>query len=353
MNCGACGTNCFVGQFAGTCQSSACQPIPGPVPSADQGSAIIGIAASGFDIFFAKESVNYGAVIDSQDIGAGGGQGYANDVAYPGQLRVDAHNVYWAETGIVPIDAGVLTAHSGQISKSPVGQQSPVVLASEQNFPEAIAIDATNVYWTNTGDPGAADGQVMKCAIAGCGNNPTVLASGQASPAGITVDETNVYWVNGGSGADGTVMKCAIAGCGGSPMPLATGLASPNEIVLRGTTLYWTNSGTSNATQSLVLDGTVTSCPVTGCSGGPSILASGQGNPAGLATDGVDLYWANVGSGSPQVFGQSGQVMKCSINGCNGKPTPLLNVQGPTEIAISSTFVTWGDIEGNYWVLAK
>ncbi len=54
----------------------------------------------------------------------------------------------------------------------------------------AIAADATDVYWTTYG----VSGTVMKVAIGG--NTPITLASGQDYPRSIAVDATNVYWAN-------------------------------------------------------------------------------------------------------------------------------------------------------------
>jgi hypothetical protein len=79
--------------------------------------------------------------------------------------------------------------------KVPVGGGTPVTLVSGQNQPLGIAIDATNIYWTNYG------GTVMKVPLGG--GMPTTLASGQ-QPTYIAVDATSVYWTNEGGG---TVMK--------------------------------------------------------------------------------------------------------------------------------------------------
>jgi len=52
---------------------------------------------------------------------------------------------------------------------------------------------------------------VRKCAASGCGGRPMTIASGQDFPSAIAVDATSVYWANAGDGAimhgDGTIMK--------------------------------------------------------------------------------------------------------------------------------------------------
>jgi hypothetical protein len=74
---------------------------------------------------------------------------------------------------------------------------TPTVLASGQQGPIAIAVDATSVYWTN-------NNTVMKVALDG--GAPVTLASGQHTAAGIAVDPTSVYWADYGTGA---IMKLA------------------------------------------------------------------------------------------------------------------------------------------------
>ena len=78
----------------------------------------------------------------------------------------------------------------------------------------------------------------MKCALSGCNGEPTMVAEaapGATGPGGLAVDCTNVYWTNS---TDGTVMTCAKDGCGNSPTVLASGQLEPHRVAVRCASRY-------------------------------------------------------------------------------------------------------------------
>jgi len=63
-------------------------------------------------------------------------------------------------------------------------------------------VDGTSVYWTNS----ASVGSVMKAPLGGGAS--TTLVSGRFYPDAIAVDATSIYWMDGGKSAVGfLVMK--------------------------------------------------------------------------------------------------------------------------------------------------
>jgi hypothetical protein len=190
----------------------------------------------------------------------------------------------------------------------------PVVLASGQNVPSAIAVDSTSVYWVNLGT-GTNDGAIVKCAIGGCGNSPTVLASGQASPLTLVVSSAGVFWIDSGAGQanEGAVFGCANNGCNNNPTTLASGQNYPTAIAADATNVYWVNSGTYDTTGSQ--NGSVVRCAASGCNGNPTAIASGLQQPEYLAITGTSALFMGPFAGV--------EVYECALSGCGNSPTPF------------------------------
>ena len=340
----------------------------------------------------------------TQDGGTGAGDGGSGEILASGQqspeyLAVDRTNVYWANAGNValgpdPCDGG------GSIVKVPIGGGTPVVLAAGQNCPVGIAVDDTNVYWTNNID----NGSVATVPIAG--GPPVTLAAGQTYPTGIAVNATDVYWVNDKSFVGpspspiasvspktGSVMRMALDA--GAPTVLVPSLDSPFALALDETSVYFTVLGNSliektslvggapltlassqygHTSGAIAVDGTSIYSPwspvsVGGCNpakipldGGPPVVlgtsVSSECGVAiyGIATDGVAVYWTQEegpGDGGPVDLGQYGVVKKVPVT--DGVPVTLARgLALPRGIAVDATSVYWANaIDGTIRKTAK
>lgn len=108
--------------------------------------------------------------------------------------------------------------------------------------PRTMVSDGTSVYWTDPGDA------TVKRADED-GGNPETLAALEvdAFPDGIAVDELNVYWTV----ATGQVMK--VAKTGGVPAVIADGQNQPAIVAVDGSCVYWTNTSTTQREAGMVM----------------------------------------------------------------------------------------------------
>jgi hypothetical protein len=202
-----------------------------------------------------------------------------------GDIAVDETTVYWTVVGRCQPDGGNCT---GTVSKMPLDGGAVLALAPEQNNPAGLAVDATHVYWANSGSPctdgaGPCSGAILSVPLGG--GAITTLASQLDAPGRVAVDTTSIYWTNQGRGCPidagpscaGSIMTMPLQG--GTPMTLASALNYPSDIAVAGENVYWTD----------LENGTVMKVPRLG--GVTTMLASGQNGPMGITTDATNVYW--------------------------------------------------------------
>lgn len=223
----------------------------------------------------------------------------ATNESFPTAIAVDSSNVYWTDNVIT----------YGAIVKEPLAGGTPTTLASKLNRPDGIAVDQNNVYWITT------PGTVMKMPLSG--GAAATLANSAGLASGIAIDTNNAYWT-----ASTTVMKVPLKG--GTPATLASGQSAAEGIAVDSSGVYWTDR----------LAGTVMKVGLSG--NGLATLASGQDHPDGIAVDATSVYWGNEGTNV------NGSVMKIAKTG--GPVTTLASGNTSAyDIALDSTNVYWTD----------
>jgi eukaryotic-like serine/threonine-protein kinase len=151
---------------------------------------------------------------------------------------------------------------------------------------------------------------------------PVVLADHQDTPIHLVTYQGRVFWINVGSGDHGGEVK-SVRMDGTGMTTLASGQGKPSGMATDGVYVYWVNYG----------DGTVYRVPIGG--GEPKRLAEGQLGPRSIAVGPLGIYWTNR-EGGTVIFRSNA-----------GETTELANGQDqPGDIAIDAERVYWADRGG-------
>jgi hypothetical protein len=173
-------------------------------------------------------------------------------------IAVDATNIYWTNPD------------NGNVKRAPVGGGTAVMVAVGQDAGGgAIAVDGTRVYWlTQNG--------VWSAPKTGQDQTATRLHASLGG-RGITVDPTSIYFTS--CCTQTRVMRLGLDGS--APTELATTGVYVGGVAVSGSSVFWTDAGTMWRT---VIGSGIKNMAI--------MSAVGGANPSGLiAIDAASVYW--------------------------------------------------------------
>jgi len=227
--------------------------------------------------------------------------------AIPVALAVDATNLYWTN--------GSSSPEHGMLMKVPKsGGQQPTPLAFNQYQPGGLAVSATDAYWSTN----APDAGIMTMPTLG-GAPKLVVGNLLDGIQRVAIDTQRVYWAS--DYAPGVLAAAPLDG--GAPTVLAANQASPHDFAIGATHLYWT------------VETGIMRMPLGG--GPPEALATAR-KPTALAIDGASVYWLELGTPGGQYL--DGALVKMPLGG--GPQTVLASgLRWTSSLALDATYAWW------------
>jgi hypothetical protein len=201
----------------------------------------------------------------------------------PSEVVLVGNDVYWLDP-----DGGMLKRTCG-----PNGGACPN--PSERLFgrgTEALAVSATEVFFADTMANGLG---VAKCPNTGCPVAPALPTklTTLITPTESIFFEGQLYLVNTKRPEvpEGSIQICTPTDCNaGTPRPFVNGRAGPSNLVIDRTGLYWLEVTDASVMGDFVYS--IRTCPITGCVGGPRLLAANV-KARSLVVDDSFVYWIN------------------------------------------------------------
>ncbi len=230
------------------------------------------------------------------------------------RLALDAADVFWTETA-----PGNASIKNGSLKRVAKGGGMPLSVLTGLGWPYGgLVLDDTHAYFTDDWD-----GTVQK--VPKAGGAATLLQPGLCCPSGPSVDATHVYFAQyRGDLGQGRVNKIPLGG--GALTPLAAAQIRPTFTALDATDVYFQDAE--------VLHG----CPRTirkvpkACGSVSTVVTELACLGDGFVLDESSLYWTVAGAG--------GEVRRAPKSG--GPVTVLASgLNNPNNLKIDGTFAYW------------
>ena len=236
----------------------------------------------------------------------------------PAHLAVDGTNVYWTDATLLSVlacpasgcpDAGPKTLYAWSSGSGPPSAGPPAYGSTG-----AIAVQGSQLFFTvpAPGEDYFEDDDVLSCPTDG---GASFVIGGGYSQGAVAANAQSVYWLWPETGTETWgVRECPLSGCGtATPIDVAFGAANPNE--------PWALAAGPGGVYYSDVGGGVGGCSSAGCAcssddPGSCELATGNLEAAAIAVGDAGVFWASLnqvfvsapdGSGSSPNAGVVGQ----------------------------------------------
>jgi hypothetical protein len=239
-------------------------------------------------------------------------------------------------------DRTLLDGGSGSSSTSSSASTSSSSAGLDGSLADVVDPDGPGNDGSLPGDGSVPDVVIAEASTTCPGTGNCVIATGLGQPWLIAADDTRVYWTEGGTSptsGDGAVKSCPITGCSGGPTVYATAVNFPRVLVIDSTNVYW---GTNDST---LVNGGIWWCPLAGCgASGPNMLAAAS-KPYGMALDATYVYWVDQVDFTVHRMVKTGGTDQVLDDGTSGVHTK------PVFMTVDSSSVYFTDDSGGVFAL--
>jgi hypothetical protein len=224
-------------------------------------------------------------------------------------------------------------------------------VAANLTAPYPMIHAGDSLYWAGDGTAAGnhTDGVVQRLVLA-TGAVTSVTPATLSRPSGLAVAGGTLVWTQQGDPSQSYlvgsgVFSCPATGCTGAPTKLASGSTGAVYRAFTaasdGVNAYWSVLGTLGG---MYHDGSLYSCPLTGCVGNPTLLTTDQPVSTGMLLVDNTLYWTT--ESFPQSSG-AGSVMRCTLPSCDATKVVLATNQlAPFRLAVDASYVYFTSTAG-------
>ena len=207
-------------------------------------------------------------------------------------------------------------------------EEAPTVLVAHLRDPFALAVEGDHLYWTSyDAHAGARAWQIWRCNATDCAYSRQPIFQASAK-VGLLIHKETLYFAYQGS-----IASCPVSGCATPTIIVASAPGAMPSAVDDANIYWWTTP-----------DSDFSSCPLSGCDAATTSSSTGLRTVLGSGADGASLYWLGPA-------GSSGNVIHGAPKDGSTPPKMLVSaVFRPGSFLVADGFVYWASAGAAQWV---